>query len=43
MTPRQYLRYTDELKSNGCEYREDCPYDGRNVWIKYPTGEKTSY
>lgn len=43
MTPRQYLRYTDELKSNGYEYRKDCPYDGRNLWIKYPTGEKSSY
>lgn len=38
MTPRQYLRYTDELKANGYEYRENCPYDGRNLWLKEPDG-----
>lgn len=39
MTPREYLRYTDELKANGYEYRKDCPYEGRNRWVKYPTGD----
>lgn len=36
MTPRQYIRYREELKANGYEYRKDCPYEGRNLWIKYP-------
>lgn len=39
MTPREYLRYTDELKANGYEYKKDCPYEGRNRWVKYPTGD----
>ena len=42
MTPREYLRYTDELKANGYEYRKDCPYEGRNRWVKFPNGDKYS-
>ena len=38
MTPREYLRYTDELKVNGYEYRKDCPDDGRGYRIR--EGEK---
>lgn len=43
MNPRQYLRYSEELKANGYEYKKDCPYEGRNVWVKFFKGDNDSY
>ena len=43
MTPREYLRYTEALKAAGYEYRKDCPYKRRNLWIKYPKEDRGSY
>lgn len=38
MTPKEYTRYTEELKANGYTYHQDTPYEGRNFWLKYPDG-----
>ena len=34
MTLREYRRYSEELKANGYKYRENCPYEGHNLWLK---------
>ena len=39
MSPREYRKYAEVLKSNGYKYMSDCPYEGRNRWMKYPTGK----
>ena len=36
MNVNEYRRYSEELKKNGYEYRKDCPYDGNNMWVKFP-------
>ena len=41
MNKREYLSYTEELKKHGYEYRENCPYEGRNRWIKFPNGDQS--
>lgn len=36
MTRSQYITFTKELVANGYQFRKDCPYQGRNKWVKYP-------
>ena len=42
MNKREYLRYSDELKLNGYKFKKNCPYEGRNTWVKYPDGDNQS-
>ena len=34
MTPREYRKYSEELRANGYQYKENCPYEGCNLWLK---------
>lgn len=34
MTPREYRKYSEELRLNGYQYKENCPYEGCNLWLK---------
>lgn len=36
MTRSQYITFTKELVANGYQFRKDCPYQGRNKWVKQP-------
>ena len=36
MSPREYKRYTEELKQNGYRFLQNQPYEGRCMWAKNP-------
>lgn len=42
MTRKEYISFTKELVANGYQFRKNCPFKGRNKWIKRPQVELDS-
>ena len=42
MRAREYLQYCLKLRRHGYEFKKDCPYEGRNIWVKYPIKDNRS-